>query len=71
MTAATPDETPAPRAHLTTRSGDASRYGTEGAREWYCTDCCSRITVSPDGQREYGHESGCDHHATYSPEGTA
>lgn len=30
-------------------------------REFWCHECNSRVTVSPDGQREYGHRRKCDH----------
>lgn len=33
------------------------------AREWWCYECNSRITVAPTGGREYGHLRDCEHAA--------
>lgn len=30
-------------------------------REWVCEQCSNRVTQSPDGKQEYGHDHHCDH----------
>ena len=51
----------APR-HLTKhkREPHAARSDLK-SREYYCGECSATVTVSPDGEREYGHERGCEH----------
>lgn len=53
-------EPPARPDHLTNAaSGPHMRPITP--REWVCVDCEHRITQSPRGKHEYGHDRQCDH----------
>lgn len=55
---------PADRPHLLGDEDDGecspSGHTTAGTQEFFCTHtrCRARITVSPDGRREYGHARG-------------
>jgi len=57
------DETP---LHLTKRASGV-RTTTQFAeselasREFWCRDCCSRVTQTSDGKHEYGHDPACEH----------
>jgi len=57
---------PADRPHLSAesfRGGDSLKgASSDGDRQWFCEHdtCRARITVSPDGKREYGHSMGLD-----------
>lgn len=58
-------ETVTRKGYLTKRfPGDAPTTNPtpiEDAAEFYCTECLNRVTESPDGDVEYGHEKGCTH----------
>lgn len=49
--------------HLTKRHAGSQQTAPEllKSREWYCTECSSKVTRSPDGNREYGHKRECSH----------
>lgn len=71
--AATSSKTRPPKPHLTSSqrrvTHGGGRYGAKKPREWYCLECTLRVTVSPDGLREYGHKRACSHHATLEVQG--
>lgn len=57
-------QTRGPASHLDARpAGRAGGQllGTSKHREWYCQECSCRITISRDGEREYGHKRDCSH----------
>lgn len=56
-----PETRTAPR-HLTKHRAEphAARSSLK-SREYYCRNCGATVTISPDGEREYDHESGCEH----------
>lgn len=51
----------APAPHLSAERLEGHGHPITKDNEWHCTDCGARVTVSPDGQREYGHRGACDH----------
>lgn len=46
---------PRDRDHLLKDVKDSGGLPTDHESEWYCNVCKSRVTVSPDWTREYGH----------------
>ena len=46
---------PRERNHLSKNSSSTGGFKTKRDNEWYCSECRSRVTVSPDGEREFGH----------------
>lgn len=55
------DVTDAPAAHLSGKRENGHGNPITKDNEWHCLDCGVRVTVSPDGHREYGHLRTCDH----------
>lgn len=55
------------KEHLTRRfpgeraSVNGSRINPGKDREYYCEECCYRVTESVDGGCEYGHAKDCKH----------
>lgn len=52
-----------PKPHLRrSPQGWGNENTANGEYEWWCDECRSRITISPnDDSREYGHRRDCDH----------
>lgn len=51
----------APARHLLAEAENNNGLGINNEREFYCADCGWRVTLSPDGKREYGHGADCEH----------
>lgn len=53
----------ATRAHITAErpDGTTGREPRLARRERWCAACKRRVTVSPDGDKEYGHSHYCEH----------
>lgn len=53
--------------HLTTepnyRKGDGFEIDADRGL-FYCKECCRRVTLNRESEREYGHERDCQHHQT-------
>lgn len=49
-----------PADHLSGVSPTA-RMSADGDREWFCKQCGSRVTRTPDRPVEFGHAGTCDH----------
>lgn len=52
-----------PKAHLAAQkpADSPSNLGTDSENEWWCVECRCRITISPNGDAEYGHGEACQH----------
>lgn len=53
-----------PESHLSKRyTGDGNNLlSADKRREYWCKDCDYRVTRSPSGEGEYGHDRECEHH---------
>jgi hypothetical protein len=47
--------------HLDREPRPAAAVAATAPREAWCRECSRRVTVDPDGIREYGHGSDCSH----------
>jgi hypothetical protein len=53
--------------HLDREPRPQAAVAATAPREAWCDECARRVTVDPDGIREYGHGSDCSH--AYRPGG--